>query len=980
MHFKLIYGLGAIPLMVCASAFATPEHGVDLTLFAPTVDQRVLNESLDNMSAIGVNHLSLNVWWFQSNINSTTIAPNYSSYSTTDDTLRQIIDAAHARSIAVELRPLVDLSADSSHWRGQIVGGNTWFNGANGYGDYMRHMADIAQEKGAERFSVGVELTATQTQETNWRSLITSIRGHYSGPLVYAANWGNPAVDSTVNWWDAVDYMGIDAYYPLTGIANPTLAQLQSAWATRAGSISTYRNSVAPGKSVIFTEAGYMNQDGTNTAPYSYTSGAAEDQQEQADCYQALLSQNWNQSWFGGVNWWSWDIGTTPSAITYDPRGKLAYDVMGSYYVPGYTVGPSWTGSSGSLWNSSGNWSSASVPGSLTTATFKTSGGGSTSVNLGGAVTVARLIFDTSSAAAYTFQVGNTLTFNPGGGITITPQVTTTQTLNCAVALQGPAMFVNGSKTSNQNLIVNGAMSAGSANLARLSLVGDGNGQLNGVISDGVGTIALYKAGNGTWTVSANNSFTGAVDVMAGNLTISSGGALGSSVGSTTVASGASLQMNGGLTVASEPVQISGGGNGGQGAFQLLTGAGTWNGGISTVGDAQIAVRSYNGDKLSNLTIGAAITGGSTTSTLTFRGSNSVPGFVRLGASSSYLGNTYVWGTKLILAGGDNTLPSTTVVDLDTLSRALSLDAGVLDLNGTNQTIAGLTNHAASTQARVVNRAAGTIRTLGINGSGSFTYAGNLAKDTGDLALTKQGAGTQTLSGTNTYTGGTTVSAGQLTFGSVSAVAPGALTATGGTTTCSSGFATAPKITSLSIAIPGKVDLTNDDLVIDYTGGSPIDDVRQSLFDARLFSSSATATTRIGYADNASVGLAAFSGTPVDATSVLIKYTYAGDANLDGQVDVTDLGALATAWQSAGVWTSGDFSYDGFIDVTDLGLLATAWQLGVGSPLGQPSFEAALAAVGLGSHSVPEPGAGIGGLVLCFFAGVRPGLRRLRTF
>src|SRR5438477_9380079 len=118
----------AAVLAVGSRAFATPEHGVNLTYFGANVDPRVLDESLDNMTAMGVNHVSLDVWWFQQNINSTTVAPNTSLYTQTDASVRQVIDAMQSRGISVELRPLVDLSNDSAHWRGQIVAGDAWFN------------------------------------------------------------------------------------------------------------------------------------------------------------------------------------------------------------------------------------------------------------------------------------------------------------------------------------------------------------------------------------------------------------------------------------------------------------------------------------------------------------------------------------------------------------------------------------------------------------------------------------------------------------------------------------------------------------------------------------------------------------------------------------------------------------------------------------------------------------------------------------
>jgi hypothetical protein len=162
----------------------------------------------------------------------------------------------------------------------------------------------------------------------------------------------------------------------------------------------------------------------------------------------------------------------------------------------------------------------------------------------------------------------------------------------------------------------------------------------------------------------------------------------------------------------------------------------------------------------------------------------------------------------------------------------------------------------------------------------------------------------------------------------------------------------------------GKLDLNNNDLVIDYTGASPLPTVRAQILSARaggswtgngITSSLANASTlALGYADNTVTGLAVFSGQSVDPTSILVKYTYYGDSDLDGDVDVVDLGNLASHWQTSSTWTGGDFDYTGSVDVGDLGLLATNWQAGVGSPLG-PSLQEALSSLGLPGVGVPEP-------------------------
>ncbi len=165
----------------------------------------------------------------------------------------------------------------------------------------------------------------------------------------------------------------------------------------------------------------------------------------------------------------------------------------------------------------------------------------------------------------------------------------------------------------------------------------------------------------------------------------------------------------------------------------------------------------------------------------------------------------------------------------------------------------------------------------------------------------------------------------------------------------------------------GRLDLNNNDLIIDYTGTSPLATVRDQIHGGfasgawtgkGIATSMGDATHGLGYADNNSLGLASFSGQVVDSTSILIKYTYFGDANLDGQVDITDLGRLATNWQTAGYWPQGDFDYSGFIDISDLGKLATNWQLGVGSPMG-PSLNEALASLGFSGTNVPEPASAV---------------------
>jgi hypothetical protein len=335
--------LAAALHLCCAIAWADNlQRGVNLPLWNSSVDMTQLGLSLDQFKADGGTNVAVNVTWFQDNINSTSIAPNYNMYSANDATVIATIQAIEARGMSVTLKPLVDLANDPNDWRGEIVGGTNWFNGTSGYCAFMDHWAGIATQYHVQMLDIGTELDGTTSQDSGWRSVVSGVRAQgYTGKLTYSANAGDPAISGNVDWWDAVDYIGIDAYYQLTSQNNPPLATLQSAWASRAASINSWWNGLPANqkKPVIFTEVGYCSQTGTNIEPWNWTYSSTPDPQEQANCYQALLSQLWGkQSWFQGTYWWNWDIDPTGDTLGYTPQDKLAEQVMSQYYViPGDT-------------------------------------------------------------------------------------------------------------------------------------------------------------------------------------------------------------------------------------------------------------------------------------------------------------------------------------------------------------------------------------------------------------------------------------------------------------------------------------------------------------------------------------------------------------------------------------------------------------------------------------------------------------------
>jgi autotransporter-associated beta strand protein len=262
-----------------------------------------------------------------------------------------------------------------------------------------------------------------------------------------------------------------------------------------------------------------------------------------------------------------------------------------------------------------------------------------------------------------------------------------------------------------------------------------------------------------------------------------------------------------------------------------------------------------------------------------------------------------------------------------------------------------------------------------ITNTATTTYAGQLFNG----GLTKFGAGALRLESNNRHSGGTIVNDGTLIAARTTALGAGSVLVNGGTLRLEEDYPIAYVIRGLSVAAPGNVDITNSHAIVDYDGSTPLPDIMQMLNDGRLISSAAVpGQTTVGVAEGAVLypSGGSFHSVPVNSTTILLSHTFAGDSDLDGDVDVADLGRLATAWQAAAPWTDGDFDHDGTVNVNDLGLLATNWQAGVDAAVSPASLGDALQSLGLPSASVPEPLTPSTMLMLTVFAASRRVNRR----
>jgi hypothetical protein len=238
-----------------------------------------------------------------------------------DDSVRAAIRAARALGLKVVLKPHVDsLQGGARAWL-EPKDAAAWFTS---YRVFVLDYARIAQEEGCSIFVVGTELAVlTAPQHWGaWRALISDVRGVYSGPLTYAANWHSAEL---VGFWRDLDFIGIDAYYPVVGGKNRTL--LKIGWLPIEGALHAL--SAANGRPIIFTEFGLSSQKGANMKPWDFGDFGALDLDVQTAYVQTFLNAFAHKSYVAGFLNWAWDQnpgGTADKSMTL--RGKPALDAF----------------------------------------------------------------------------------------------------------------------------------------------------------------------------------------------------------------------------------------------------------------------------------------------------------------------------------------------------------------------------------------------------------------------------------------------------------------------------------------------------------------------------------------------------------------------------------------------------------------------------------------------------------------------------
>lgn len=598
------------------------------------------------------------------------------------------------------------------------------------------------------------------SNNTTARTLTVQVDGGTSSISGVIANGGGSTGDNlTKTGAGTLNLSGLNTYTGATTVS--------------AGTLQLGASNVLNSGSTLNLAGGVLNLNGFSDkiGSLSFSGGAAIDFGSGATANTFVFGSVPSYSGILTINNW-----TSGSDVLATTQATLAAGILSSLYFSGYGSGSveagslasagngegnayiitpntaftTWNGANGSSnnWSATGssNWVGNGVPSTSTSSTQKLDFTGSTRLApvMNGNYYANSLKFDTAAGAFNINESGNTLTLQ-GSVPSLIQQSASAQTIS------------NGTIAVAANAVID-VSGAGSLSIS----------------SNLTGSSTIDKLSNGTLILTGTNSgYTGNITVDGGVLQVAtSNSALGT--GHTIVDSGATLKIADGRTLTNL-LTLNGDGFGSAGALDANPGAGvttTLSGAITLASNSTIktdtgtlvlsgGITGTNTNLIlggaGNTTVGSAIATG--TGTVTFSGTGTT---TLSGAANTYTGATTLNSGTLTLAKAASTtaIAGNLTINGGTLNETASgqiastatvtLNAGTLALaNSVTNSFTALNTSAGSSVTL------GTSAVLTVNGSGTSTLTGNIS---GAGSLVTSGTGSVSLGGTNTYTGGSTLS------------------------------------------------------------------------------------------------------------------------------------------------------------------------------------------------------------------------------
>ena len=292
---------------------------------------------LDHLVAMGANWVSVTPFGRVWDLRDTEVQLDFEApYEDNRAAIRRFIGQARARGLRVLLIP--HLWVETTGWRGEMDPGTPegWAAYQASYRRFVLAWARDAEAAGADAFSIGVECKSWSGRFGGyWRSLIDDVRRSFSGLLTYSANWDEA---EAVLFWDQLDLIGINAFYPLAdheAASDATYRDGARGWVPRVQELADVLE-----MPVTFVEVGYTTRANAAVEPWLWPDdmdSVVIDEREQARAldatFRAFLPERWLSGFFVWRHYAHLDDVSQEQICGFSPHAKqaegLLRDVLG---------------------------------------------------------------------------------------------------------------------------------------------------------------------------------------------------------------------------------------------------------------------------------------------------------------------------------------------------------------------------------------------------------------------------------------------------------------------------------------------------------------------------------------------------------------------------------------------------------------------------------------------------------------------------
>jgi len=299
-------------------------------------------KSLDELARLGIRQVTfLPVGWMET-LRSTEVK-DFPRWLRDTHMVQIRKNARRARELGMKVMVKPHVLVGTGKWVANVDpdklwgGWGAWFKS---YEAFITVWAELAEQVGADYFSVGTELrSSAYGQPQRWREMLTRIRKKFSGKWTYTAHFSAP---EKITWWNHLDVIGVAMFGPLSDREHP------SAWDLRAGAVGWLERYERLAHEyqlpLMLTEVGFANREGTAVEPWKWPSKLKdpkrtdEGDRQQRQAYEAIISTFGHSARVEAIFWWKWFDDPahqeTKVGVGFAPRGKPAEKALAAECAP----------------------------------------------------------------------------------------------------------------------------------------------------------------------------------------------------------------------------------------------------------------------------------------------------------------------------------------------------------------------------------------------------------------------------------------------------------------------------------------------------------------------------------------------------------------------------------------------------------------------------------------------------------------------